>query len=487
MKEFKNYICGQFVNASGSFESVNPATGEAWARMPAANVTETQDAISAAESALQQNDWTSLSATKRGKLLHRLADLLEKKSHHFAQLDTLDSGKPIRETTIQTAYIAEFYRYYGGLADKLEGTHLPIDHPDTEVWLQREPKGVVAAIVPWNSPLFLSAVKIGPAIAAGCTIVIKASEDAPAPMLEFAKLVNEAEFPPGVINIICGFGENCGKTLSSDPRIAHIAFTGGPETARHIVRNSAVSLASTSLELGGKSPFVVFDDADIESAVNAQLAAIFMTSGQSCVAGSRLIISKRIKDQFIDQLSALAKRIVIGDPMKSDTQMGPLCTMRQLNNINRIVSESIASGATLITGGKQLDRPGQFYEPTILDCSSSSDAPSIKTELFGPVLSVQSFDEEEEAVEMANDTHYGLAAGVFTSNLTRAHRMMRQLHAGVIWVNTYKVISPMAPFGGFGLSGHGREGGIEAVLDYTTAKAIWLRTSDSQYPNPFGN
>ena len=354
-----------------------------------------------------------------------------------------------------------------------------------EVWLKREPVGVVAAIVPWNSQLFLAAVKIGPALAAGCTVVLKASEDGPAPLLEFARLVHEAGFPPGVVNVITGFGAQCGSTLASHPAVVHVAFTGGPETARHVVRHSAENLARVSLELGGKSPFIVFEDADIESAINAQVAGIFAASGQSCVAGSRLIVANAIKDEFLARLKDKANKVIIGDPLDMQTEVGPLCTKRQLENIKKLVASSVEAGARLVVGGYEIDLAGYYYPPTVLDCSYATDAPSLTTELFGPVLSVQGFDDENEAVQLANDTQYGLAAGVFTKNLTRAHRMINAIEAGIVWVNTYRVVSPIAPFGGQGLSGYGREGGLQSALDYTKIKSVWLRTSDEPMPDPF--
>jgi aldehyde dehydrogenase (NAD+)/betaine-aldehyde dehydrogenase len=355
-----------------------------------------------------------------------------------------------------------------------------------EAWTRREPIGVVAAVVPWNSQQFLSPLKLGPALAAGCTIVLKASEDAPGPMLAFARLVHEAGFPKGVVNIITGFGAECGATLTSHPLVSRIAFTGGPETARHVVRNAADNLAVVSLELGGKSPIVVFDDADVESSANAVVAGIFAAGGQSCVAGSRLLVQRGLKDALLARLVDKAAKIRIGDPREQETEFGPLATLRQRDRIERVVAQSIAAGARLITGGARpagFDK-GYYYLPTILDCSGVK-APSVDEELFGPVLSVLTFDGEEEAVALANDTSYGLASGVFTRDLTRAHRLTHSIRAGIVWVNTYRAISPIAPFGGYGLSGFGREGGFESILDYTRTKSVWLRTSDDPIPDPF--
>lgn len=484
MQQFQHYIDGTFDTGSASFESLDPATGKPWALMPRANAGDVDRAVAAASRALWSPEWRDMTPTARGKLLYRLADLVADNAQMLAELETRDTGKIIRETSAQIAYVADYYRYYAGVADKIEGAHLPIDKPDMEVWLRREPVGVVAAVVPWNSQLFLSAVKIGPALAAGCTLVVKASEDGPAPMLALAKLIDEAGFPAGVVNVITGFGDECGVALTSHPQVDHIAFTGGPNTARHIVRNSAENLATTSLELGGKSPFVVFADADLESAANAQVAGIFAASGQSCVAGSRLVIEAGIKDTFLALLKEKAERVVIGDPQNQTTEIGPLCTARQREHVQSLVSESVAAGAKVLCGGNAPEGKGYFYPPTILDCTGVT-SPSWEREFFGPVLSVRTFDTEEEAVTLANETPYGLASGVFTSNLTRAHRMIRQIRAGIVWVNTYRAVSPIAPFGGFGLSGQGREGGLEAVLDYTRVKSVWLRTSDDPIPDPF--
>lgn len=483
MDQFSLYIDGQFSKGAGWFDSLDPATGAPWAQMAEARQEQVDLAVNAAHRAF--GPWSQTTATSRGKLLYRLADLVQAAAPRLAAIETRDTGKIIRETSAQIAYVAEYYRYYAGLADKIEGAYLPIDKPDMEVWLRREPLGVVAAIVPWNSQLFLSAVKLGPALAAGCTVVLKASEDGPAPLLEFAKLVDQAGFPAGVVNIITGFGATCGAPLTRHPKVAHIAFTGGPATARAVVRGSAENLASTSLELGGKSPFIVFDDADLDSAANAQVSGIFAASGQSCVAGSRLLIQAGAKQAFLAKLQAKAAAIVIDAPDQMTTEVGPLCTNRQRAHIADLIARSVAKGARIITGGASLDRAGYYFAPTILDCSDAPDAPAITEEFFGPILTVVSFDTEEQAIHLANATDYGLAAGVFTTNLTRAHRMIRALRAGVVWVNTYRAVSPIAPFGGHGLSGHGREGGLAAALDYTTTKTVWLRTSDAPIPDPF--
>lgn len=486
LARFRHCIDGRFEEGAETFESPDPATGEPWAVMPAATAADVDRAVEAAHRAFHAPAWAGLTATQRGRVLHRLADLLAENAPTLAELETRDTGKIIRETSAQIGYMADYYRYFAGLADKVEGAHLPIDKPDLEVYLRREPIGVVAAIVPWNSQLFLAAVKLGPALAAGCTVVLKASEDGPAPLLEFARLVDAAGFPPGVVNVVTGFGEPCGRALTSHPRVARIAFTGGPTTARHVVRNSAENLAFTTLELGGKSPVLVFDDVDLDSVANGVVAGIFAASGQSCVAGSRLLVQRGVRDRLLEKLVTKAEAIRIGDPRDPATEMGPLATRRQLERIETVVRASLDAGAKLVVGGR---RPsgfggGFYYQPTILACPDSS-VPSVAEELFGPVLSVLTFDTEEEAVALANATPFGLASGVFTKDLGRAHRLIRRLRAGVVWVNTYRAVSPMAPFGGYGLSGLGREGGLESVLDYTRTKSVWIRTSDAPIPDPF--
>ncbi|MDX8499945.1 aldehyde dehydrogenase [Mesorhizobium sp. VK4C] len=482
---FRNFIDGRFDEPSATFDSVDPSTGAPWAKMPAASEADVDRAVEAAHRALRSGPWRTMTASARGKLLVRLGDLVAANAGRLAELETRDTGKIIRETRAQIAYVGDYYRYYGGLADKHEGAHVPIDKADLDVTIRREPIGVVAAVVPWNSQLFLSAVKLGPALAAGCTVVLKASEDGPAPLLAFAELVHEAGFPAGTVNILTGFGQECGRRLTSHPLVSRVAFTGGPSTARAIVRNTAENLAYTTLELGGKSPVVVFADADLDSAANAVVAGIFAATGQSCVAGSRLLIERSVKDEFLDRLKRKAEAIRIGDPQDPATEMGPLATQRQRDRIETIVAESLAAGGNLITGGKRPDSgAGFYYAPTIID-AGASDLACVREELFGPVLSVLAFDTEAEALALANDTPFGLASGVFASNLGKAHRMARDIHAGVVWVNTYRAVSPLVPFGGYGLSGLGREGGLDAIRDYTRSKSVWIKISDDPIPDPF--
>ncbi len=486
MQTFKHYINGQFSEGTQQFESLNPANGKPWAKFPAATEGEVNQAVEAADKALFNSEWSAMTATQRGKLLRKLGDLVIEHAHELGDLETSDSGKLAKETRAQSAYVADYYHYYAGLADKIQGEVIPIDKPDLHVFTTREPVGVVAAIVPWNAQMFLAATKIAPALAAGNTIIIKASELAPAAMLRFAELVDQAGFPAGVVNIITGFGEPCGRTLTSHPKVARVAFTGGPETAKHIVHNTAENFAHVSLELGGKSPMIIFDDADLEGAVNGIIAGNYGASGQSCVAGSRVFIQSSIYDQILEQIKERAAQIVIGDPLDENTQVGPLATTVQVERCERVIANSIEQGATLICGGKKPEHlsEGWYFEPTLLSCPDQS-IESVRTEFFAPVISAIKFDTEEQAIEMANDSQFGLGAGVFTENLARAHRVTKQIRSGIIWVNTYRAISPLAPFGGFKQSGGSREAGVDVIYDYTRTKTTWINTSKQPMANPF--
>ena len=485
---YRMFIDGAWVGAEDgkTFQSFNPATGEAWAEIPEATVGDVDRAVRAAHRAFAEGPWATATATERGRYLRKLADLLADKSEDLGRTETIDTGKMLKETRWQAKYIAEFFHYYAGCADKIHGASLPIDKPDLCVFTLREPLGVVAAVVPWNSQLFLVAVKVGPALAAGNTVVLKASEHASAAMLEFGKLVEAAGFPAGVVNIVTGHGEPCGKALTSHPLVQRISFTGGPGTARQILYNSAENFAQVSLELGGKSPVMVFEDADIESAVNGSIAGIFGASGQSCVAGSRLYLHHKIADRFLDTMVDQAKQIRIGDPLEEATQMGPLATTAQLERIEEEVAFAQEQGGKLLHGGQRPAQPnrGWYYEPTIIECPDQK-LRIVDTELFGPVLSVLRFETEEEVIKLANDTNYGLAAGIFTRNGARSLRVARATRAGIVWINTYRVVSPIAEFGGFKDSGYGRESGFQAIYDYTRQKTVWINTSSAPMTNPF--
>ena len=488
LTRYQMYINGEWVDAENgaTFTSVNPATGQTWAEVPEASEADINRAVEAAHHAFSEGAWATMTPTARGKMLRRLAEVLAEHSEPLGRCETVDTGKLFKETRWQANYISDFFQYYAGLADKVTGETLPVDKPDMMTMTVREPLGVVAAVVPWNSQLFLVAVKIGPALAAGNTVVLKASEHASAPMLEFAKVFEEAGFPPGVFNVVTGHGEPCGRALTSHPLVDRVSFTGGPETARHVIRNSAENFAEVSLELGGKSPVMVFEDADLESAVNGVLLSIFSASGQSCVAGSRLLLQESIREEVLSRVVEKAAQIRIGDPLDDNSQMGPLATEAQLSNIQSTLADATANGADLRYGGNtpQGLETGWYIEPTIVDCPHQ-DISIVRNELFGPVVSALGFKDETEALMLANDTNFGLASGVFTRDVGRALRVSKAIRAGIVWVNTYRVVSPIAPFGGYKDSGYGRESGMEAIYDYTRPKTVWLNTSLEPIADPF--
>ena len=486
MEQFKHYINGKFSSGVDHFETLNPANGKPWATFPAASEEESNMAIESAYDALYKGPWAEYTATERGKLLHKLGDLILEHATELGDLETRDSGKLAVETRAQSKYVADYYYYYAGLADKIQGEVLPIDKPNMRVFTTREPIGVVVAIVPWNAQLFLSATKIAPALAAGNTVVVKASEQAPAALFKLAELVDKAGFPPGVINILTGFGEPCGRVITSHAKVARVAFTGGSEVAKHIIRNTAENFAHVSLELGGKSPMLIFDDCDIEGAVNGIIAGNFGASGQSCVAGSRVFIQKSIHSKILRKIKERAKAIIVGDPLDKKTQVGPLATAHQVERAHDVIDKSLKQGAKIVFGGKRPDHlsEGWYFEPTLLDCPNQT-IDCVSTELFAPVISAITFDTEEEAIEMANDSDFGLGAGVFTENLARAHRVSQKIHSGIVWVNTYRAISPISPFGGFKQSGGSREAGMDAIHEYTRTKTTWINTSPEPMGNPF--
>ncbi|MDC0397136.1 aldehyde dehydrogenase [Candidatus Pelagibacter sp.] len=487
IQDFKMYIDGQWVDSETgrTIETLNPENNEVWATVPEASAKDVDRAVKAAQNAFEVS-WANLHPRDRAKYLRSLANQLRDNAEHLGTIETKDTGKIFRETKTQANYIAEYYDYFAGLADKVEGTVVPIDKPDMQVTTTRIPIGVVAAIIPWNSQMLLTAVKLAPALAMGNTVVIKASELAPVTLLEFAKLVEKSGIPKGVVNVITGLGEPCGKALTTHDLIERVAFTGGPETAKHIVKNSAENLSQVSLELGGKSPVVVFNDAEQENALNGITAGIFGASGQSCIAGSRLYIQSGIYDEFLNKLVAKAEKIKLGAPMDKDTQMGPLNSFKQLENIETNIKATVEQGGKVRCGGKRsnISNKGYYFPATIIECKNHN-LPTAENELFGPVLSVMKFDTEEEAIKQMNDNKYGLSSGVYTANLGRGMRVSKAVRAGIVFVNTYRLISPMAPFGGIKDSGYGKEAGIESIKEYTRIKTTWYNSSDKPMADPF--
>ena len=487
IQNFKMFINGEWVNSSSGkkIKSLNPENNEVWATVPEANEKDVNNAVQCAHKAFE-NSWSKIHPKERAKYLRLIGEQLRANAEHLGKIETIDTGKIYRETKTQANYIAEYYDYFAGLADKVEGTVVPIDKPDMQVTTTRIPIGVVAAIIPWNSQMLLTAVKLAPALAMGNTVVIKASELAPVTLLEFGKLIEKTGIPKGVINIITGLGEPCGKALTTHNLVERIAFTGGPETAKHIIKNSAENLSQVSLELGGKSPVVVFDDADQENALNGITAGIFGASGQSCIAGSRLYLHKKIYEEFLNKLVKKAKKIKLGGPMEKETQMGPLNSFKQLENIEKNIKATIEQGGKIKCGGKRssVSNKGYYFPATIIECENHN-LPVAENELFGPILSVMKFEKEDEVIKKMNDNKYGLSSGVYTSNFARGLRVSKAIRAGIVFINTYRLISPMAPFGGIKDSGYGKEAGIESIKEYTRIKTTWYNSSNKPMSDPF--
>jgi aldehyde dehydrogenase (NAD+) len=483
------YIGGEWVEAASGehFPSDNPYTGKPWALIPRGGAADADRAVQAARKAFISGEWPKLNATKRGALLRLLGDLIAEHSKALAEIEVRDNGKLYAEMSAQTAYMAQWYYYYGGLADKIEGAVLPIDKPDTFNYTRHEPLGVVVAIIPWNSPLLLLAWKLAPALAAGNTVVVKPSEFTSASTLEFMKLVEQAGFPPGVVNVVTGFGAEVGAPLVEHPLVAKVAFTGSDATGQRIYESAARGLKRVTMELGGKSPNIVFDDAQLENAVKGVISGIFAATGQTCIAGSRLLVQRSIHDRFVEQLVAFARTAKMGNPMSLDTQVGPVTNPPQFEKILRYLDIARDEGAMPVLGGARATRPecgdGWFVEPTIF--TGVRNAMRIaQEEVFGPVLAVIPFEDEEEAVAVGNDVVYGLAAGVWTQSMRRALVMAERLQAGTVWVNTYRAVSYLSPFGGYKRSGIGRESGQDMIREYLQTKSVWISTA-TEVPNPF--
>lgn len=477
-RSYGMYIGGEWSPASSgeTFPTSNPYTGEVWARVPEASAEDVDAAVRAATEA-QHGVWARTNGFERAALMRKLADILDRDAPDLAALETTDNGKLIRETSSQMRSLGSWLRYFSGIADKLEGEVIPAENGDYLIYTRHEPVGVVAAIVPWNSPLSLLMWKLAPLLAAGCTVVVKPSVYTPVSALELAKRVEEAGFPPGVFNVITGSGRAVGEALVAHPGVKQIAFTGSPHVGAQIAQSAASHFAKALLELGGKSAQIVFEDADIEETVNGVIAGIFAASGQTCVAGSRLVVHRSIRDELVAKLSERAVQIRRGDPLRPESEMGPLANPAQLSTVSGFVERAVSAGARVVVGGRvDPDLGGLFYEPTIIADVNPQDEVA-QDEVFGPVLAVLDFETEAEAIEIANGTQFGLAAGVWTRDIRRGHRVAHAVRAGNVWVNTYRIVSPSVPFGGSGASGWGRESGIDSVKEYTVTKAIWIELS----------
>lgn len=489
MKTYNHFINGAWVEpASGEyFETDNPYTGEVWAKIARGNAADADQAVRAAKVAFDDGEWGQMRPTQRGKLLVRLAEIIEREATRLGELEVRDNGKLIAEMGAQTKYLAEWYRYYGGLADKIEGAVLPSDKPGIFNFTRYEPLGVVGMITAWNSPLLLLAWKLAPALAAGNTAVVKPSEFTSASSLEFMELIKEAGIPNGVVNCITGMGIEVGQPMVDHPDLAKVAFTGSDVAGQKIYESAARKIMPVTLELGGKSPNIVFEDADFEAAVMGAISGIFAATGQTCIAGSRLLVQRSIHDDFVKRLLEVAGAAKIGDPMSPDTHVGPVTTQPQYEKILHYMNVAREDGATCVLGGGPYTGEGvkgnRFVEPTIFT-NVENHMRIAQEEVFGPILSVIPFEDEAEALSIGNDIVFGLAAGVWTSDIGRALRMSEKLKAGTVWVNTYRAVSFMSPFGGYKRSGQGRESGQEAIKEFLQVKSVWIAQQTSP-ANPF--
>jgi (Z)-2-((N-methylformamido)methylene)-5-hydroxybutyrolactone dehydrogenase len=489
VQRYEMFVDGKNREPAGGewFDTDNPFTGTPWAQVARGGADDVADAVDAAQRALDSGPWPELTASARGALLRRLGDTIAANARRLAEIEVRDNGKLFTEMYGQLRYLPEWFYYYGGLADKVEGSVIPLDKKGYFTYTQKEPVGVVGLITPWNSPLLLLGWKLAPALAAGCTVVIKPSEFTSASTLELVRLFDEAGLPPGVVNVVTGFGHEVGSALVEHPLVRKIAFTGSDTVGRTINEAAARDLKHVTLELGGKSPNVVFADADLDAAVNGVVSGIFAATGQTCIAGSRLLVQEDVHDEVVRRVVELAGSARMGDPMDEGTQVGPVTTPAQYAKVLDYIGIAQGEGAEVVLGGAAASRPecgdGWFVEPTVFTGVDNSMRIA-QEEVFGPVLAVIPFRDENEAVAIANDVRFGLGAGVWTSDIGRAFRMSARIRSGTVWVNTYRAVSYMAPFGGVKDSGLGRENGIAAVNAYLEDKTVWINTG-APVGNPF--
>jgi (Z)-2-((N-methylformamido)methylene)-5-hydroxybutyrolactone dehydrogenase len=488
MQKYPLFIDNAFVDPlSGQwFETLDPFSGQPWALVARANAADVDLAVESADRAMS-GAWGNLSASDRGRLLYKLGELIETHAAELTELESRDNGKLRSEVGGQVRYVAKYFYYYAGLADKIHGLVVPMDKPKVFNYVRYEPMGVVASITPWNSSLLLTAWKVAPALAAGNCVVAKPSEHTPVSLLKLAELFALAGFAPGVFNVITGFGKEAGEPLVVHPKVARVAFTGGDEGGRAVNVLAAQHFKRVSLELGGKSPNIIFDDADLGKAANGVITGIFSAGGQTCMAGSRLLVQENIHDAFLERLVSITSQAKLGDPARSDVQVGPVATRPQYEKVMHYIEVAKQEGARCLVGGRSPQGPeygaGQFVEPTIF-VDVQNHMRIAQEEVFGPVLAVIKFKDEADAVRIGNDVRFGLAAGVWTQSLHRALYMSERLKAGTVWINNYRSTSYTTPFGGYKDSGLGREGGIEAVKEYLETKSVWM-SSDLDMPDPF--